>query len=170
MCPNGRFKPGDALDPPPSPELNAGRNPPTCDSVAIPPSLGVHSPNCCSPPSKYNNKWLVDPKKLWQIPYDDPDHADVLWGYTDDFTNNDKDDSKSSSEDGSDAYDFVKLDGPDGSLDNSFATSHAVVRRTKEIPAVKRSILTTQPDSHGLCLRPYRSGLPRVFQLPGRLC
>ncbi|GLA13199.1 hypothetical protein AnigIFM62618_009729 [Aspergillus niger] len=53
------------------------------------------------------------------------------------------DSEPSTEEDGSDAYGFVMLDGPDGSIDNDFATSHTVVRRSREIPRVKRSVLTT---------------------------
>ncbi|KAK9422564.1 putative chitinase [Seiridium unicorne] len=142
-CAKGQVKVADALDPPPSPEVDAGPNGVSCDSYSAPPGLDMHYPYCCAPQSKYNEKWPVDPKKLFQIYYDDPGKSDVVWQYSDEWKNNDDDDSQSSDENGSDAYGFVMLDGPEGSIDNSFSTSQTVIRQTREIPSVKRSVVTS---------------------------
>jgi hypothetical protein len=42
-----------------------------------------------------------------------------------------------------DPYGFVMLDGPPGSLDNSFASTFTVARRNEQIPNIKRSTITT---------------------------
>lgn len=146
-CPAGQVKIGDALDPEPSPQLGAGElgtyTPENaCDGVVAPVGQDMHFPLCCSPQSKYNKKWPIDPKDLFAIYYDDPTSSDVLWTYSDEVTNNDKDDSSSSKEDGTDAYGFLMLDGPPGSIDNSFSTTNTIVRQTAAIPNVKRSIVT----------------------------
>ncbi|GAP93031.2 putative chitin- type 1 [Rosellinia necatrix] len=65
-----------------------------------------------------------------------------MWQYSNDYTNNDRDDSKSDSEDGTDAYGFLMLNGPEGSIDSSFATTNTIVRQEAEVPRVKRSLVT----------------------------
>lgn len=146
-CAAGQVKIGDALDPEPLPQLGAGElgtyTPENaCDGVVAPAGQDMHFPLCCSPQSKYNKKWPIDPKDLFSIYYDDPDSSDVLWTYSDEVTNNDKDDSSSSEEDGTDAYGFLMLDGPSGSIDNSFSTTNTIVRKSAAVPNVKRSIVT----------------------------
>jgi glycosyl hydrolase family 18 (putative chitinase) len=116
----------------------------TCDGMSMPPGYDMHFPFCCAPPSKYNKKWPVDPEKLWEHYYNDKS-ANVVWDYSDEYSNNNKDEKQSDPgvEDGTDAYGFVMLDGPAGSLDRSFQSAWTVVRRTAAIPKVKRSILTS---------------------------
>lgn len=67
-----------------------------------------------------------------------------MWSYDNEFRNNNADSSQSppSDESGTDAYGFVMLDGPPGSLDNDFPSSNTITRRTIEIPKRKRSIPT----------------------------
>ncbi|KAK4982524.1 hypothetical protein LTR50_007699 [Elasticomyces elasticus] len=97
----------------------------------------------CYPERKFRDKWPVDPKDLFLQYYDAPD-SDVMWSYDNEFRNNNRDPSQSPSgaEDGKDAYGFVMLDGPTGSLDNDFPTSHTVIRHPPNTSVKKRSILT----------------------------
>ncbi|KAL8706621.1 MAG: hypothetical protein Q9201_000368 [Fulgogasparrea decipioides] len=92
----------------------------------------------------YSSDWPVDPKYLFEHYYN-KEEDDVMWSYDNEFRNNNADKSQSNpgDEDGEDAYGFVMLDGPPGSLDDEFANSHTITRRTVEIPKFKRSILTT---------------------------
>ncbi|KAI3068615.1 CAZyme family GH18 [Aspergillus niger] len=141
-CSPGKVKVAGALDPPPA--MGAGsKSEINCDGVTIPPGSDPEWSFCCDPPSRYDKNWPVDPKYLWEKYYNDPKKSDVVWEYSDEYQNNNMDSEPSTEEDGSDAYGFVMLDGPDGSIDNDFATSHTVVRRSREIPRVKRSVLTT---------------------------
>ena len=39
-------------------------------------------------------------------------------------------------EDGNDAFGFVMLDGPEGSLDNSFSTTHTFVSQKRDVARV----------------------------------
>jgi chitinase len=143
QCGKGKIKLADALDPPVSPMVDPSqRYPISCDSVSIPPGLDMHFPLCCEVQSKYNKKWPVDPEKLYEIYYNDPEKSDVLWQYSDEVTNNDRDDTRSDAEDGTDAFGFLMLDGPEGSIDNSFATTQTVIRRDAKIPNIKRSLVT----------------------------
>jgi len=144
-CTDKQVKVADALDPPQAPATRPDVTfPVSCDGVSLPPGYDMNFPFCCDPPSKYNKKWPVDPKDLWPGAYDDSS-ADVLWQYSDEFANNNHDTEKAApgAEDGTDAYGFVMLDGDAGSLDNSFPSTHTIVRRTREIPNTKRSLLTT---------------------------
>lgn len=148
-CPAGKVKVASALDPP-APDAS---NPFTKEQCAS--FLDSHTeqewPFCCDPPTKYNKNWPVDPKYLWDKYYDNTKTSDVVWKYSDDYANNDADDDNSADEDGEDAYGFVMLDGPEGSIDNSFSNSHTVVRRSEHIPNAKRSLLTTnQTHLHGV--------------------
>ncbi|KAL8650554.1 MAG: hypothetical protein Q9226_005099 [Calogaya cf. arnoldii] len=101
-------------------------------------------PYYCDPPSKYNDDWPVDPKYLFEHYYN-TDADDVMWSYDNEYRNNNKDTSQSNPGDGvgQDAYGFVMLDGPPGSLDSQFSDTHTITRRTVEVPTVKRSILTS---------------------------
>jgi hypothetical protein len=140
-CKDTQIQITTALDPPPY----QGDN---CEYATSPAGGSLYYPYCCSPPSKYTNDWPVDPKKLWEIYYDNST-SDVMWSYSDEQANNDHDPPKTGqstdgTEDyGEDAYGFVMLDGPQGSLDNSFSTVYTVIRQTKDVPKVKRSSLTT---------------------------
>jgi chitinase len=140
-CPAGSVKIAGALDPP---LTGSGANGGVaCGSYDVDVGMDPEWSYCCSPPTKYNKNWPVDPKYLWEKYYNDPDKSDVAWKYSDQYQNNDADQDRSSEEDGSDAYGFVMLDGPDGSLDNDFASSQTVVRRSEKIAKTKRSILTS---------------------------
>jgi hypothetical protein len=139
-----------ALIPPVSPEVSnddlgfsAGPNGINCDGVSIPSGYNPDFPYCCEPPSKYSDDWPVDPKYLFSTYYDEPGD-DVLWHYSDDFTNNNADKSQANpgAEDGTDAYGFVMLDGPPGSLDSQFPSTHTITTRDANPPNVRRSIVT----------------------------
>ena len=67
----------------------------------------------------------------------------MVWKYSDEYANNNQDDKRSTKEDGSHTYGFVMLDGPKGSIDNEFSSSHTVVRRSPNTSVAKRSILTS---------------------------
>ncbi|KAL8707930.1 MAG: hypothetical protein Q9220_007112 [cf. Caloplaca sp. 1 TL-2023] len=142
-CQKGQTKVTEALHPPPS-KQDAGITGGTCDGFSIPPGFEDHFPYCCQPPSKYSTDWPVDPKYLFEQYYNDADD-DVMWSYDNEYRNNNDDKSQSNpgDEDGKDAYGFVMLDGPPGSLDNDFPNSHTITRRTAEISRFKRSLLTT---------------------------
>ncbi|KAI4193916.1 MAG: hypothetical protein LQ350_008076 [Teloschistes chrysophthalmus] len=142
-CKKGQTKVTEALHPPPS-KQDAGIAEGICDGFSIPPGFEDHFPYCCQPPSKYSSDWPVDPKDLFEQYYNDADD-DVMWSYDNEYRNNNEDKSQSNpgDEDGKDAYGFVMLDGPPGSLDNDFPNSHTITRRTVEMPKVKRSLLTT---------------------------
>ncbi|KAL8990145.1 MAG: hypothetical protein Q9169_008197, partial [Polycauliona sp. 2 TL-2023] len=81
--------------------------------------------------------------------YYNTDADDVMWSYDNEYRNNNKDPSQSNpgDEDGKDAYGFVMLDGPPGSLDDQFPNTHTITRRSVEIPRVKRSILTSNSST-----------------------
>lgn len=115
-----------------------------CGGVSSPPGYSEFYPYCCEPPSKYSDKWPVDPKYLFEHYYDTP-KDDVMWSYDQEYRNNNKDPSQSppDEEKGEDAYGFVMLDGPPGSLDKDFPNSHTITRRDAEVPRIKRSIITT---------------------------
>ena len=133
-----------ALDPPDSPEVNPSHTGINCDGVSSPAGFNQNFPYCCDPPSTYSDKWPVDPKYLFEHYYDAPED-DVMWSYDNEFRNNSADSSQSApgDESGKDAYGFVMLDGPPGSLDNDFPATHTITRRTVHIPTRKRSLLTT---------------------------
>ncbi len=138
-CSDTQLKVANALDPPKSSLLGSDQ---TCDGVLLPPGYDTHFPLCCDPPSRFNKKWPVDPKKLFPTYYDAPSDSDVLWHYSDDYLNNSKDRVNDEAEDGNDAFGFVMLDGPEGSLDNSFSTTHTFVSQKRDVPRVKRSLIT----------------------------
>ncbi|KAI0099451.1 hypothetical protein F4814DRAFT_456211 [Daldinia grandis] len=46
------------------------------------------------------------------------------------------------SEDGSDAYGFLMLDGPEGSIDSSLSTTNTIIRKEAAILRIKRSLVT----------------------------
>ncbi|KAI1658123.1 putative bacteriodes thetaiotaomicron symbiotic chitinase [Daldinia decipiens] len=140
-CGKNKIQIGTALDPPPSPAIDS-TFPVSCDGVVAPPGRDRSYPLCCDLQSKYNKKWPVDPEKVFQTYYNTPGDSDVVWQYSDEYTNNNKDDGQSSSEDGTDAYGFLMLDGPEGSIDSSFSTTNTIVRKEAAIPRVKRSLVT----------------------------
>ncbi|KAK8050311.1 chitinase A1, partial [Apiospora phragmitis] len=142
-CGKNKIQIATALDPPPSPESNPESTyPVSCDGVVAPAGADMHYPLCCDLQSKYNKKWPVDPEKVFKTYYNTPGDSDVMWQYSDEYTNNDKDDGKSDSEDGTDAYGFLMLDGPEGSLDNDFPKVNTIVRSEASLPRVKRSLVT----------------------------
>jgi chitinase len=132
----------EAILPRAAPNGSGPGNQDSCDTHVPDDGMDPEWSYCCDPPTKYNKNWPVDPKYLWEKYYNDPDKSDVVWKYSDEYANNDKDDQRSTEEDGSDAYGFVMLDGPEGSLDNDFAVTQTVVRRSVKLPPRKRSVLT----------------------------
>lgn len=145
-CRKGQTKVTEALQPPKPLVYSRSdvREGGTCVTFSIPPGFNQRYPYCCDPPSKYSDDWPVDPKYLFEHYYN-TDADDVMWSYDNEYRNNNKDSSQSNpgDEDGKDAYGFVMLDGPPGSLDDQFPDTHTITRRTVEIPRVKRSILTS---------------------------
>jgi chitinase len=99
---------------------------------------------CCDPPSRYNEKWPVEPKYLWSLYYDDAGD-DVTWEFSDNFGNNNNDTKSDDMEEdpGTDPYGFVMLDGPPGSINNAFDTQYTVMTRDEPVKVKKRSIVTT---------------------------
>jgi hypothetical protein len=113
-----------------------------CAGYPIPAGEDPNFSYCCNPPSQYNNKWPVDPTYLWSDAYT-AEGSDVLWSYADDTGNNNMDSGPSDPESyGGDPYGFVMLDGPADSLDSDFSSNYNIVRRSAEIPNVKRSLMT----------------------------
>ena len=143
-CQKGQTQVTEALHPPPSSLLGGDKQRQSCDGYSIPPGFEDYFPYCCQPPSKYSTDWPVDPKYLFETYYNEAED-DVMWSYDNQYRNNNADESQSNpgDEDGEDAYGFVMLDGPPGSLDDDFPNSHTITRRTVEVPKVKRSLLTT---------------------------
>lgn len=146
-CPAGfQVQVAKALDLPKAPELEAARVGFSCDGVSASHGQDLHFPYCCSPPSQ-DRKMPVDLGSIWSK-YNNETRADVVWPYSDEWSNKDKEKlgaPPDADEDGhgQDAYGFVMLDGPEGSIDNSFATAHTVVRKQRHVPPVKRSAVTT---------------------------
>lgn len=146
-CSAGKVKIASALHPktPPTGDTDSVGsigNSFTCDSYTPEDGMDPEWSYCCDPPTKYNSDWPVDPKYLWEKYYNKAGEPDVVWKYSNEYTNNNKDDERSTKEDGTDAYGFVMLDGPEGSIDNDFSSSHTVVRRSPHSSITKRSILT----------------------------
>ncbi|KAL6228777.1 hypothetical protein BDW75DRAFT_131550 [Aspergillus navahoensis] len=144
QCPSGTVEFGSALHPATS-KAELGASGISCDSISLPSNTDPEFSYCCDPPSKYNKKWPVDPKMLWEHYYNEEGESDVVWDYSNEYEKNNRDSQRAApgAEDGTDAYGFVMLDGPEGSIDNSFADTQTVVRRSAAIPNVKRSVLTT---------------------------
>ncbi|KAL8692321.1 MAG: hypothetical protein Q9218_002638, partial [Villophora microphyllina] len=143
-CGKGQTRVTQALKPPTSGFIAPDQEGGSCDGFSIPAGFSQEFPYCCDPPSKYSDKWPVDPKYLFEHYYDTP-QDDVMWNYDDEYRNNNQDKSQDNpgDEDGKDAYGFIMLDGPPGSLDNDFPKSHTITRRTAHIPKTKRSLLTS---------------------------
>ncbi|KAJ5640413.1 hypothetical protein N7528_000038 [Penicillium herquei] len=150
-CPAGKIKVASARNPP-------GIDPPTgynqhehsisagfnCTAIPIDPGFDPEFSYCCDPPSKYGKMWPVDPKELFSNYFDDVDNSDVLWKYTDDYEDNDAEPFRSTEEDGKNAYGFVLLDGPEGSLDSEFAQTQTFIRQSQDASLKrKRDLLTT---------------------------
>ncbi|EGX88796.1 bacteriodes thetaiotaomicron symbiotic chitinase, putative [Cordyceps militaris CM01] len=143
-CPAGEIEVANALNPPPSNYFDTQRRIHNCDTYQLPPGLDAHFPYCCDPPGRYNSKWPVDPEKLFEIYYNQPNNSDVVWSYSAEGSNNDrKNPSGGGGGYGDEAYGFVMLDGPEGSIDHSFSTTYSVVRKKRDVPLKKRSYLTS---------------------------
>ncbi|RLL93598.1 hypothetical protein CFD26_101115 [Aspergillus turcosus] len=115
-----------------------------CYGFRIPEMMSPDFKLCCDPPSRYNEKWPVEPKYLWSHYYDSADD-DVTWEFSDNFGNNNEDGRPDDMEEdpGSDPYGFVMLDGPPGSINNAFNAQYTVVTRDEHLHVKKRSIVTT---------------------------
>ncbi|KAL1835649.1 hypothetical protein VTJ49DRAFT_6294 [Mycothermus thermophilus] len=138
-CQNNQIKVADALDPPKSSFLAADQ---TCDAVLRPPGYDGNFPLCCDPPTRFNKKVPIQPSKLFPTYYDEPNDSDLLWHYNDDYSHNNRDTVNDDTEDGKDAFGFIMLNGPEGSLDNSFATTYTFINQKRDVPKVKRSLIT----------------------------
>lgn len=143
QCSNKQTQVTQAKEPPIPGAINPTNTGIDCNGVAIPPGFSQDYPYCCDPPSVYSDKWPVDPKYLFEHYYDTP-QDDVLWDYDEEYRNNNLDWSQAPGSDkpDDDAYGFVMLDGPPGSLDNDFPTSQTIARRQVETRKT-RSMLTT---------------------------
>ncbi|KAL4861164.1 hypothetical protein BDV12DRAFT_204280 [Aspergillus spectabilis] len=144
QCPKGTVKFANTLYPATS-KAELGSSGISCDDITLPQNMDAEFSFCCDPPSRYNEEWPVDPKYLWEHYYNDPQESDVVWEYSNEYEKNNRDykQAESGAEDGSDAYGFVMLDGPEGSINNSFVDTQTVVCRSATIPKVKRLVLTT---------------------------
>ncbi|KAL8942162.1 MAG: hypothetical protein Q9216_001809 [Gyalolechia sp. 2 TL-2023] len=143
-CEKDQTQVARALEPPESTYANPSRLGISCEGFSIPAGFSPEFPYCCQPPSKYSSHWPVDPKYLFENYYNSPDD-DVMWSYENHFRNNNADQKQSApgDEDGEDAYGFVMLDGPPGSLDNEFPISHTITTRSVGKSKAKRTLLTT---------------------------
>lgn len=142
-CKKDQVQLSEALNPTPDRGLDYGRFKISCDGISFGPGVDPHVPLCCDPPTRWNKHWPVDPAKLWEQHFDNPKTDKALWDYEDRFTQNDKDSERSNKEDGTDAYGFLILNGKKEALDENFGKTHTVVRRSKRIPNVKKSIITS---------------------------
>lgn len=129
-----------ALDPPNPYIGNGPYQDPGCEAYTPPPAENPYWPYCCNPPEAYNEKWPVDPSYLWANYYQNTGD-DVEWAYVDNYGNNNHQTTPGNT-DSDDPYGFVMLDGPPGSIDSSFASTYEFVRRSEEMPTVKRSLIT----------------------------
>lgn len=146
-----------ALDPPNPFKGSGSLEDAYCQAYPPPAGENPNWPYCCDPPEAYNEKWPVgkfsqivvkqisdlnpDPKYLWSNYYDSSGDA-VDWAYVDNFGNN-QHESTPSDVNGNDPYGFIMLDGPPGSLSNSFSSDFTVARRSEHIPLVKKSLITS---------------------------
>ncbi|RYP24055.1 hypothetical protein DL765_000783 [Monosporascus sp. GIB2] len=144
-CRANQVEIADAINPPRSSALGGGRYEMSCDGISLPPNTDPHIGYCCDPPSTWNADWPVDPEKLWKVHFNNPDEDKALWSYDTQYDHNDADNSRAATGkiDGSDAYGFMMLNGAKEAIDDNFATSQTVVRRSANIPNRKREILTT---------------------------
>ncbi|KAK3395032.1 hypothetical protein B0H63DRAFT_533483 [Podospora didyma] len=147
-CRKSEVEVADALDPPESPALGppGQKGSISCEGFEMPPGFDAHFPLCCPPPDEYNEHWPVDPKSLWKEYWNDPKDSSVAWKFANNHENNNMDleENKANEESGEDeAYGFMMLDGPKGAIDSKFGSTQTVVRRFKDIPKVKREILTS---------------------------
>jgi chitinase len=128
QCPDGTVEFASALHTATS-KAQLGNNGISYNMVKIPPYTNPEFSFCCDPPSRYNQDWLVDPKNLWEHYYNNLGDSDVVWKYSNEFNNNNNNKHRASPgvEDGSDAYGFIMLDGPEGTINNSFTETQAVV-------------------------------------------
>ncbi|KAL2116052.1 hypothetical protein VTJ04DRAFT_10307 [Mycothermus thermophilus] len=138
-CKSNEIKVADALDPPRSSFLASGQS---CAGVKYPPGVELSHHLCCDPPTRFNKNAPVAPEKLFPTHYGHHDEYDLQWHYNDDYRHNFRDDFDDPTEDGKDAFGFITLHGPEGSLDNSFSTTYTFVSEKREVPKTKRSLIT----------------------------
>ncbi|KAJ5000686.1 hypothetical protein K4K48_002347, partial [Colletotrichum sp. SAR 10_66] len=88
--------------------------------------------------------WPVDPDRLYELSFNDPDTDKVIWQYDTQYESNDRDPihADGTVPDGSDAYGLMMLNGEEEAIDDNFQKSYTVVRRTVSVPRVKRDMLT----------------------------
>ena len=141
-CKADQLEIADAINPPRSSALGGGRFEMSCDGISLPPNYDPHIGLCCEPPSTWNKDWPVDPEKLWDVHFNNPDTDRALWAYDDEYDHNDRDKQRSDNPDGTDAYGFLMLNGKKEALEDNFSNTHTVVRRTAAVPNVKREIVT----------------------------
>ena len=146
MCPKNKIQVALALSPPPTKLHREWRGSgETCDSnFKIPKDTDPRFPLCCDPPSLWNKDWPVDPERLWEEYFNNKEKDKAVWSYDTQFEHNDKDKHRASPDviDGSDAFGFLMLNGPQEAIDDSFHKTMTIVRRNAQIPKVKREIFT----------------------------
>ncbi|PHH75536.1 hypothetical protein CDD82_4401 [Ophiocordyceps australis] len=109
----------------------------------------THRFNYCCEPHALAKKPPVDPANLFQKTSSNGPDDELAWAYTENPSNNDQSHVHHSQTPpdhdayGHDAYGFVMLDGPSGSIDNTFAHVHTIVRPRAGIGKFKRSAVTT---------------------------
>ncbi len=108
------------------------------------PSESTEFPLCCEPPSRFNQKWPVEPKYLWSDYYDDEDD-DISWDFANNFGNNNEDtiphDQKKTL--GTTRTVVFMLDGPPRSINDAFHKQFTVVTREEPSTLQKRTMITT---------------------------
>ncbi|KAK1841138.1 Killer toxin subunits alpha/beta 1 [Colletotrichum chrysophilum] len=143
-CKQTQVEIADGLNPPRANAYSGGRFEMSCDGVSLPPNYDPFFGFCCDPPSTWNKDWPVDPDRLYELSFNDPETDKAIWQYDTQYESNDRDPIRADGTvpDGSDAYGFMMLNGEEEAIDDNFQKSYTVVRRTVSVPRVKRDILT----------------------------
>lgn len=137
--PDGTVEMAKARRPPGWPELNQGVSGSSCGSATTESGRDLRFSYCCSTSKLHSGTPPVDPGKLWKLDKSRPaEESDILWAYTtqDSSDGQGRNETDDTDEDtfGRDAFGFVMLDGPLGSIDHSFADTHTIVRKQRHVP------------------------------------
>ncbi|EHL01782.1 putative endochitinase [Glarea lozoyensis 74030] len=143
-CDSGELEITEALKPSTLYELQKEQGAEVCDFYNGLPGFAPEYPLCCSPPSKFDRDWPVNPAYLWNGAHVG-EKDDVSWVFADNFGNNNKDTSPTNLEEnpGEDPYGFVMLDGPPGSIAKQFDAQFTVITRDEPLIIKPRSLVTT---------------------------
>ncbi|KAJ3959450.1 hypothetical protein N0V92_003934 [Colletotrichum tropicale] len=142
-CKQTQVEIADGLNPPRANAYSGGSYEMSCDGVSLPPNYDPLSGFCFDPPSTWNKDWPVDPDRLYELSFNDPETDKAIWQYDIQYESNDRGPIRADGTvpDGSDAYVFMILNGEEEAIDDNFQKSYTVVRRTVSVPRVKRDIL-----------------------------